>query len=93
MLIYILTKHSPPSDEGKMSHYFYGATTRIGEARAWFRATRTTDVFEVDLDYELTMRRGILGNESGSVIRDTPQTSWRQQQFAVDKALAIRPGG
>ena len=73
MTYYILTKRSAPSDTGKLSHHhIHGITPNISAARAWFRATRTTDVIEANPD-----EHG--AHQFGELISDMRLESWREQ--------------
>lgn len=85
--MYILSKRSLPSDNGKVMHHFRGYTIFIGEARAWFRSTRTTDVIEVP-DNRPWTSEGREGNGSGSYISEKHIESWREQAFREELELA-----
>jgi hypothetical protein len=84
MHFYVLTKRSAPSDDGKMSHHIYGCTIHIQEARAWFKATRVTDVIELKTDADPRN----LAHETWSSINDTRRESWREIQLREEKELA-----
>ena len=85
--MYILTRRSAPSENGTVSHAIYGRTVYIGEARAWFRGTRVTDVVEIP-DGTPWNCEGRVGNTAGSFISEKRLPSWREEQYQNEKELA-----
>jgi hypothetical protein len=95
--MYILTKRSAPNEEGKFSHHVYGSTPHIAVARAWFRATRVTDVFYFAPQAwnAYSNDRGYKsggGQDAESIIQDERMESWREIQFRQEKELAAKAG-
>jgi hypothetical protein len=95
--MYILTKRSAPNEEGKFSHHVYGSTPHIAVARAWFRATRVTDVFDCTPQERTTSYDDLGfyldgGQDAKSIIRDTQMESWREGRLRQEKELAAKTG-
>ena len=86
MTYYVLTKRSAPSDTGKLSHHIYGLTPTASAARAWFRATRTTDVIEICFHKDELSNWGI-----SDLISDTRLESWREQQLRQELEASRMP--
>ena len=87
--MFILTKRSKFNEDGWVSHVIYGWTDHVGEARGWFRSTRTTDVIEIPIVRPISSS-GPDGNGYDSFISDTRLGSWREQQYANEKLLAAQ---
>lgn len=85
--MYILTRRSAPSENGLVSHAIYGRTVFIGEARAWFRGTRVTDVVEIP-EGTPWISEGREGNTAASFISEKRLPSWREEQYQHDLELA-----
>lgn len=90
-VMFILTKRSAFSDGGLLCHSIYGRTEFVGEARAWFRASRATDVIEIHTG-RISPPTGYEGNGYESFISDTRLGSWREQQYTNEKLLAAQKG-
>ena len=88
MTYYILTKRSAPSDTGKLHHSVHGITHDVWTARAWFRATRVTDVVVLDLNREPDPTE-IAG--FNVLISDTRLESWREQQLRQELEASRMP--
>ena len=84
--MYILTKRTAPSDKGNVMHSVHGSVDSVMAARAWYRASRITDVIEIHCgpadypDWE--------GNSESNVIFDHRLRSWREQEYDHEKQLA-----
>lgn len=74
--MFILTKRA--TDGTQTWHRIHGQTGDIDVARAWYRSTRTTDIFEL--------------NGTWSVISETKLESWREQHAREEKEIAKAKG-
>lgn len=91
--MFILTKRTAPSDKGNMMHSIHGYTNHVAIARAWFRATRTTDVIDVPFKSQSVEHCfGIHGDSMDCVIRENRFESWREQQLRDELAMAKMRG-
>jgi hypothetical protein len=92
-MAYVLTKRTSPNSDGRMMHAVYGLTPRVDVARAWFRSTRTTDVFELEphsahnYPYESSVRFDGAQDDT-SIISSERLESWREQQFRQEMEQA-----
>jgi hypothetical protein len=77
--VYVLTRRA--TDGTDTWHRVHGITPHIGEARAWFRGTRVTDVVEITID--LTVEQG-----ADSFISAAKLPSWRDAQREQELLLA-----
>jgi hypothetical protein len=78
--MYILTKRA--TDGVQVWHKIHGTSVNPSVARAWYRSTRTTDVFEIDSRMEER------GGWSGDVISEKQLESWREQHTREEKERA-----
>lgn len=95
--MYVLTKRTSPNSDGRMMHAVYGITPGVDVARAWFRSTRTTDVFELEPRAKRFYPYVELGHSDAdqdgvSIISNERLESWREQQFRqeLDQAKVTR---
>jgi hypothetical protein len=85
--IFVLTKRA--TDGKEFWHRVYGATPNIQEARTWYRATRTTDVFEIHTNVASFYQNAHWdGNEQGCHLSDTKLESWREQHAREEREIA-----
>lgn len=86
--MYVLTKRTAPSDRGSVMHSIHGHTTEVQVARAWFRATRTTDVVECINPDQPSVFEPIFAASEGEVVSASRFPSWREKQLMDELAIA-----
>jgi len=86
--MYILTKRA--TDGVQTWHSVYGMTPNPSVARAWFRSTRVTDVFELvprEIHHYYGQPHGF-EQSAEDIISSTKLESWREQHTREEKERA-----